>query len=137
MANFTRKTITLSERKVVNLAQKIQRDYYNKIREVLATASDAQIDLFEKAVGADDTQAAFAVKQEREARQEGMLGFTVFEKPAEVQYGEVDGKVICPGCDTEVSAPLNSDGLCADCAAEDDWVDPIFHPGAKTFPASH
>lgn len=83
MANFTRKTITLSDRKVVNGVQKIQRDYYNKVREFMATASDAQIDLIAGGLGQADTLGVFAVEQEREARKEAMLGFTVFEKPVD------------------------------------------------------
>lgn len=79
MASYTRKTIALPARKVVNTAQKIQRDYYNKVREFLATASDEQIDLIEKALGKADTLGAFAIEQEREARKEKMLGFTVFQ----------------------------------------------------------
>lgn len=83
MAAYNRKTVTLSTRKVVNTAQKIQRDYYNKMREFMATASDEQIDLIAGALGKADTLGAFAVEQEIEARKEQMLGFTVFEKPAD------------------------------------------------------
>ena len=99
MAYTSRKTIALDDRKFVNTAQKIQRDYYNKIREFLATASDEQIEKFVVAVGEADTMARFAAEQEQEARKEKYLGFTVFEKIEETdEHDHMDDEIPIPAC---------------------------------------
>lgn len=81
---YSSKTVTMSNRKFVNRAQAIQRRYYNEVRNFLATASDEQVEQFKTAIGQADTLGVFAAEQEQEARKEGMLDFTKFEKPAEV-----------------------------------------------------
>jgi hypothetical protein len=84
---YQKPTAALTALQFANKAQEIQRKYYDKVREFLATASDEQVEQFKTAIGQADTLGIFAAEQEQEARKTGFTAFTA-KAQVEPEFGD-------------------------------------------------
>ena len=89
-----RQTASMSPIRFARTAQAIQRKYFDKVSELLATATDEQVEQFKTAIGAADTLGVFAAEQEQARRSEGFLAApAVKDEPASASeaYDEAHG----------------------------------------------